>query len=342
MTLAICDEIKLKTDYLNHPTISTIYFGGGTPSFLPNDNLVDIVNSIKNNYTLAKDFEFTIECNPDDLNTEKLELYKSIGVNRLSVGIQSFEDAQLKFMNRAHNALEAVESIKVAQEKGFDNITIDLIYGLPNTTDDYWIKQIDKALKLNVNHISAYCLTIEPKTVFGNWSKKGKLPIVADDKSNKEFKKLIDILKQNDFEQYEISNFAKAGSISKHNSAYWLGEHYIGIGPSAHSYNGNTRQWNVANNYKYIQAINNNSDYFEVEALSVINQFNEHILTRLRTKWGVDLNTLNTISPQHFKSIQKTLNNFINNGDLIKNNEIVTLSEKGKYLADYITAELFG
>lgn len=341
MTDAICKELDLKASYLNNETIKTIYFGGGTPSFIPNDDFLKITKKIKSLYQIDDHVEFTIECNPDDLTDDKLKFYHSIGINRLSVGIQSFDEDQLVFMNRAHTAHEAENSILLAQQNGFNNITIDLIYGLPQTDEQYWKRQIEKALALNINHISAYCLTIEPKTVFGNWHEKGKLQQADDDKSNAEFNILIETLKNNGFEQYEISNFAKDGYISIHNSAYWLGEKYIGVGPSAHSFNGQSRQWNVANNFKYIKSLTNHTDYFEVETLSINNQFNEHILTRLRTKWGVNLNELNNISPEHLKSIQNTLNGFINNGNLKKNNQIITLTEKGKHLADYITSELF-
>jgi oxygen-independent coproporphyrinogen-3 oxidase len=341
MTEAICIELELKKNYLNKETIKTIYFGGGTPSFISNSDFLTITNKIKNSYQIDVNIEFSIECNPDDLTGDKLKFYKSIGVNRLSVGIQSFNENQLLFMNRAHTANEAENCIKLAQQNGFDNITIDLIYGLPGSDEFYWRTQIDKALSLNINHISAYCLTIEPKTVFGNLFKKGKLQSADDDKSNTEFNLLIESLKDNGFEQYEISNFAKDGYISKHNSAYWLGEKYIGIGPSAHSYNGQSRQWNVANNFKYIKALTNRKKYFEVEVLDIDNLFNEYILTRLRTKWGINLDELNEISPQHLKLIQNVLNGFIKSGDINKKNQIITLTEKGKYLADYITGELF-
>ena len=342
MTNAIIKEIELKKDYLNpKPIIKTIYFGGGTPSFISDAHFLQIVTSIKQHYKIDNQVEFTVECNPDDLTKEKLLFYKKIGVNRLSVGIQSFDEYQLVFMNRAHNANEAENCIKLAQSIGFNNITIDLIYGLPKTKLHYWQNQIGKAINLGVNHISAYCLTIEPKTVFGNQFKKGKLLPATDAKSNKEFRVLINTLKENGFEQYEISNFAKKGYISKHNSAYWLGEKYIGIGPSAHSFNGDTRQWNVANNYKYINALNQNNTYFETEQLSIENKFNEHILTRLRTKWGIDLDYLSHISEHHLKSIQPQLKQFESSKDISINKQIVTLTEKGKRLADYITGELF-
>ncbi len=342
MVDAICKEIELKKDYLNsNEIIKTIYFGGGTPSFISDNYFLQIIKSITQYYQIDSDIEFTVECNPDDLTKEKLLFYKKVGVNRLSIGIQSFDDNQLEFMNRAHNANEAENCVRIAQQLGFNNITIDLIYGLPKTDLHYWQNQIEKAINLGVNHISAYCLTIEPKTVFGSQFKKGKLNPATDDKSNAEFELLIKVLKKNGFEQYEISNFAKKGYISKHNSSYWLGEQYIGIGPSAHSFNGNTRQWNIANNHTYIKALSNHTSFFKTEVLSIENRFNEHILTRLRTKWGIDLNQLKQISEHHLKSIYPLLKQFETSKDITINHGTVTLTEKGKHLADYITAELF-
>lgn len=342
MVEAICKEIELKKDYLNsNDIIKTIYFGGGTPSFLSDTHFIQIYQSIQQHYQINSYIEFTVECNPDDLTKEKLLFYKKVGVNRLSIGIQSFDNAQLEFMNRAHNAIEAESCVRLAQNIGFNNITIDLIYGLPKTNLSYWQNQIEKAINLGVNHISAYCLTIEPKTVFGIQFKKGVLKPATDDKSNKEFELLIKVLKKNEFEQYEISNFAKEGYISKHNSAYWLGEKYIGIGPSAHSFNGKTRQWNVANNHIYIKALPNHTSFFKTEKLSIENRFNEHILTRLRTKWGINLNQLKQISEHHLKSIYPLLKQFESSKDLTINHHSVILTEKGKHLADYITSELF-
>jgi len=340
MTQAICKELILKTNYLNGE-IKTIYFGGGTPSILPEKDLIQIVNTIYNHYKVNPNIEFTFECNPDDITNEKLNHLKQVGVNRLSIGIQSFDNTQLEFMNRAHNANEAENCVTLAQKNGFDNITVDLIYGLPNTDNLYWERQIKKVLNLNVNHISAYCLTIEDKTVFGSWAKKGKLKPLDEDLSLSQFKQLQKSLKLAGFEHYEISNFSKNNRISKHNSAYWLGEHYIGIGPSAHSFNGKTRQWNVAHNINYIKAIENNTNYSEIETLSPKDQFNEHILTRLRTKWGIDLQLLSNFNLKEIEQTIKQINVFIKNKHLKQENNIVTLTEKGKFIVDYITSELF-
>ncbi|HIP36310.1 MAG TPA: radical SAM family heme chaperone HemW [Crocinitomix sp.] len=341
MVKAICKEIILKKHYLQTSEIETIYFGGGTPSFLTNKNLQLIIETIKQNFKLHKNIEFTIECNPDDLDKEKLIFLKSMGVNRLSIGIQSFNEFQLKFMNRAHNAQEALNSVKMAQQLEFNNITIDLIYGLPNTNLTYWKNQVKKAVELNVDHISAYCLTIEPKTAFGNWHKMGKFSPINDEVSLLQFQYLIDELKKKGFEQYEISNFARNNAFSKHNSAYWQGKHYVGIGPSAHSFNGKERQWNIANNYKYIRAINNDETYYETEILTKKDNFNERIMTRLRTKWGVDINELKEISHKSYLAIEMIIQKFIASKDLQKQDNIITLTPKGKFIADYITSELF-
>jgi len=341
MVDSICLELNQKKEYLVKEPIKTIYFGGGTPSIIRTELLREIVDAIYSNFEIVENVEFTFECNPDDLNSKKLEDLRGLGVNRLSIGIQSFEDEQLEFMNRAHNSNEASNCVKLAQDNGFSNITIDLIYGLPNTSVDYWEKQIEKAIKLKVNHISAYCLTIEEKTVFGNWYKTGKLKLVEDEYSLNQFKILQSELKKNGFEHYEISNFSKNGFISNHNSAYWLGEKYIGIGPSAHSFNGDSRQWNVANNVKYINGFKNNINTFELEELSSIDKFNEYILTRLRTKWGVNLEELFLINSTRKEQTLKKIEQFISNDDLQLSDNTIYITQQGKFIVDYISSELF-
>ncbi len=338
---AMCKEIDLQKGYLGNETIETIYFGGGTPSIISKNHFQEIIQKIRQNFTVSPNLEFTVECNPDDLTREKLMELKSLGVNRLSIGIQSFDNDQLVFLNRAHNANEAENSVSMAKEIGFDNLTIDLIYGMPNTDDAYWKRQVEMAMTLDVPHISAYCLTFEEKTVFGNWLKKGKIKALSDESNLNQFTILQDILKEHDFEQYEISNFSKSKYISKHNSAYWLGKKYLGIGPSAHSYNGKTRQWNIANNTKYYQNIKNNIIHYEVENLSKENVFNEHIMTRLRTKWGVDLDMLNANFPKYLISIKPIISKFIQNKKLIEQDGKLYLTESGKFIVDHITSELF-
>lgn len=338
---SMCLEIEMRKQYLDQSIINTIYFGGGTPSFLSQTDIKRLVETLYKNFDISPELEFTFECNPDDITPEFLSFLKDIQVNRLSIGIQSFDADQLTFMNRAHTANEGITAVELAKSYGFDNITIDLIYGLPNTDQRYWQSQINQAVELDVNHISAYCLTIEPQTAFGNWYKKGKLIPLNDQKSAEQFNQLVDQLRLAGFEQYEISNFARHNQISRHNSAYWLGQKYLGIGPSAHSYNGLTRQWNVSHNLKYIKAIQAKQNYFEIETLSIENQFNEYILTRLRTKWGVDLNDLKTLSETHYKRIENTIKKFLNSKDLTINSNTLYLTEKGKLMADYISSELF-
>jgi oxygen-independent coproporphyrinogen-3 oxidase len=338
---SICEELVQKKDYLGGENIKTIYFGGGTPSIIKTELLQQIVTTISSTFEIVDDVEFTFECNPDDLSREKLIDLKNLGVNRLSIGIQSFENEQLVFMNRAHNSEEALNCVQLAQDNGFSNITIDLIYGIPNAPLGYWEKQIQKALALNVNHISAYCLTIEEKTVFGNWYKTGKLKLIEDEHSLSQFKILQSELNKNGYEHYEISNFSRNGFISNHNSAYWLGENYIGIGPSAHSFNGTSRQWNVANNIKYINGFRNNTTTFEIEELSNSDRFNEYILTRLRTKWGVNLEELFLIEGTYKVQTLKMIDKFIKNDDLKLINNIVYITQQGKFIVDHISSELF-
>lgn len=341
MVEAICSELNIRKSYLNNERINTIYFGGGTPSVLNLDDLTKIVSQINKEFNVADDIEFTFECNPDDLSEQKLLELKAIGVNRLSIGIQSFENDQLEFMNRAHNANEAETCLKLAKKIGFDNITIDLIYGLPNTEESYWKSQIEKALSFNVPHISAYCLTIEKNTTFGHLYDKGKLNPLSDELSLNQFKLLQSELLAAGYEHYEISNFAKPKGVSKHNSAYWLGEKYLGVGPSAHSYNGKTRRWNLAHNINYIKAVNENKQFFEIETLSAKDEFNEFLLTRLRTKWGVDLDDLFSIYSNPKIETLNRIKTFEDSKDVEVRDNVLYLTNQGKFIADFITAELF-
>ncbi|MDG1913276.1 MAG: radical SAM family heme chaperone HemW [Crocinitomix sp.] len=338
---SICNELVIRQNYIGDEPVRTIYFGGGTPSVIEIELLNEILQTIRLNYTIDPDCEITLECNPDDLEEEKLIALHKFGVNRLSIGIQSFNNNVLEFMNRAHNSTQAINSVIMAKACGFDNITIDLIYGVPGTTMETWKNQLDLMLELGVPHLSAYCLTIEENTVFGNWQKKGKLKPYEDQESLKQFQYLIDFMEKNGYEQYEISNFARPSFISKHNSAYWLGEKYLGVGPSAHSFNGAKRSWNVANNPKYIQLIKKEEAFNEEETLSLKDQFNEYILTRLRTKWGIALADLTEISAEMLADSMPVLMDNIAEGNLVKNGDVYTLTNQGKYIADGISADLF-
>lgn len=338
---SICNELVIRQNYIGDEPVRTIYFGGGTPSVIEIELLNEILQTIRLNYTIDPDCEITLECNPDDLEEEKLIALHKFGVNRLSIGIQSFNNNVLEFMNRAHNSTQATNSVIMAKACGFDNITIDLIYGVPGTTMETWKNQLDLMLELGVPHLSAYCLTIEENTVFGNWQKKGKLKPYEDQESLKQFQYLIDFMEKNGYEQYEISNFARPSFISKHNSAYWLGEKYLGVGPSAHSFNGAKRSWNVANNPKYIQLIKKEEAFNEEETLSLKDQFNEYILIRLRTKWGIALADLTEISAEMLADSMPVLMDNIAEGNLVKNGDVYTLTNQGKYIADGISADLF-
>lgn len=335
-------EVEIRKDYLYQQPIKTIYFGGGTPTVIDVNELEKVLIAIRKHHVVAADCEITLECNPDDITREKLNAYKGMGINRLSIGVQSFKQEFLTLMNRAHNANEAIEAIKLAQAVGFDNITIDLIYGIPGLSSEVWLWELQTMRDLNIQHLSAYCLTIEENTVFGKWQRSGKLIANEDDKSLEQFQILMDFAAENGFEQYEISNFAKKGYISKHNSAYWLGTPYIGIGPSAHSYNIHSREWNIANNPLYIKKIKNNESFNEVEILSDEDKVNDYILTRLRTIWGIDLTDIEAIQPLFSAEIALKLEKYLISGEVIKIDATkYNLSNAGKYIADGIAADLF-
>ncbi len=336
---AILQEISLRKNYLKEP-ISTIYFGGGTPSLLTEIELNSILRKINNTFEVLDNTEVTLEANPDDISQEQLSTWKKAGVNRLSIGLQSFKESDLKWMNRAHTVEEANECISLAQEAGFHNLTVDLIYGLPNLTLEEWKGHIQQLIDKGVPHISAYCLTVEKNTALSNWVNKGKIKMASEDVQSEQFLVLLELLEKNGYEQYEISNFCKNGIESKHNSNYWKGEHYIGVGPSAHSFNGTTRSWNVANNRKYIKAIEKNQAFSEKEELSKQDQFNELLLTGLRTKYGVNLANLQEILPLS-KEFNETFSLFQEKKWLLIDNNIVLLTKSGKLMADYIASELF-
>jgi len=341
MVQAILEELSLQKEYLQGATLDTIYFGGGTPSLLTQQELLTIFEKIHQLHPIASDAEITLEANPDDLSMEKLAELKDTPINRLSIGIQSFFEKDLKFMNRAHNAAEAKNCIKNAQEVGFNNLTIDLIYGTPTTSNEAWQQNIQTALDFDIPHISCYCMTVEPNTALDHFVKKGKAEPVDEEKAAHQFEILMATLKSAGYEHYEISNFAKPDWHARHNSNYWLGADYLGIGPSAHSFNGKSRQWNVANNAQYIKALSAKATAFEVETLSKEQQYNEYILTALRTKWGCDLAKIENWGPSfkhHFEKISKS---YLSNQLIQQKNNIFTLTDKGKLLADRIAMELF-
>lgn len=339
----ILSEIDLRYQYLPDKNIETIYFGGGTPSLLTEKETFSILEKIYKLYPVSNNAEITMECNPDDLSDNKLKELKRLEINRLSIGLQSFDEAELVWMNRAHTAKESEGSVKRSQDRGFENITIDLIYGSKFSNLTNWKKTLDKAIGLNVKHISSYNLTIEDKTKLGHDFKIKKELAIDDEKSAELFLEMIDRLEKNYFIQYEISNFGKEGFFSVHNSNYWKGKHYIGFGPSAHSFDGTSRQWNVSNNNLYIKHVSEKKDaYFEKEILSEKERFNEYVLTSMRTIWGIDKEYLKiNFNSDNVKSFMNQVEVHIKQESVVMKGSIYTLTEKGKLLADKIASELF-
>ncbi|MFK7984226.1 MAG: radical SAM family heme chaperone HemW [Saprospiraceae bacterium] len=341
MVQAILQELALRSTYIGKEHLETIYFGGGTPSLLSQADLGLIFEKINQLYTIHEKAEITLEANPDDLSKQKLGELKDTPINRLSIGVQSFFEEDLQFMNRAHNAKEAKTCIQNAQALGFNNLTIDLIYGSPTTTNERWKQNIQTVLDFDIPHISCYSLTVEPNTALAHFVKKGKAEPVDEEKAAQQFEILMATLKAAGYEHYEISNFAKPDWHARHNSNYWLGATYLGVGPAAHSFNGTSRQWNIAHNTKYIQAITNNQSTFEKEILSQEQQYNEYILTALRTKWGCNLEKINSWGSNFKTHFEKISKEYIIQGLIQQKNNIFTLTNKGKLLADKIAMELF-
>lgn len=334
-------EIALQKGYLNGETIGTIYFGGGTPSLLSGEDVNAIIGAITGVHTVSADAEITLEANPDDLDATKIRALRQTPVNRLSIGVQSFFDEDLIWMNRAHRSAEAESSIKRAQDAGFENITADLIYGYPLLTDQKWKTNLDKMFGLQIPHISAYSMTVEPRTALASSIQKKKQPPMNDEQSAAQFMYMMNAIQQHGFEHYEISNFCQPGHYSKHNTNYWKGVKYVGIGPSAHSYDGEGRQWNVANNAKYIQSLNSGLIPAEKEILSEADRLNEYIMTSLRTMWGLDLDKLNAIAAGASDELLKLTPGFLEKEWISRNENVIYLTPAGKLYADHIASELF-
>lgn len=343
MLAAMKKEFFLRKDELQNKNLQSLYFGGGTPSILSADEIKSLIDEVLRYFSFEKDIEITLEANPDDLNKEFLKRLSDSLVNRLSIGTQSFFEADLKLMNRAHTANEAEDSIKRAQDFGFENLSIDLIYGSPTSDLEIWKENLNKTIALEVPHISSYALTVEPKTALENWISKGRIKSPKEEEQNREFYYLSDFLKDNGFDHYEVSNFAKPGFYSRHNSSYWKYKEYLGIGPSAHSYNGyDVRSWNVANNQQYIKKLNSNILGKEEEILSLKDQFNEMIMIGLRTIWGVDLNRLKEkFNGEIIEHFQKEIQSKINEEILIIENNHLKIPEKHWFMADGIASDLF-
>lgn len=365
MVLALAKEIQLRKEEFKEEVVETIYFGGGTPSVLQIPDLKLLIDAVFNNYKVAENPEITLEANPDDLhldfarcdNEDTLsvraesrtvlesrtifEEYRSIGINRLSIGIQSFFEEDLQMMNRAHNSEEAKKCLETAT-KYFDNISLDLIYGIPGMSNEKWKQNIETALSFKIPHISSYALTVEPKTALNKLIQTGKIAEPKDEVASEHFMILVETLEANGFVHYELSNFGRPDYFSKNNSAYWLGKKYIGIGPSAHSYDGISRSWNIANNPLYLKAIQENKLPNEVEVLSIADRYNEYLMTGLRTIWGVSLDRIQTEFGQHyFDYLLKQAQKFIDDELLFIKGNILKPTSKGKFLADGIASDLF-
>jgi len=342
--IALFKEIELRKNYLNDALIETLYFGGGTPSLLSIDELKEVFDKIYQTFDCSQLKEITLEANPDDLSGGYLQQLKQLPVNRLSIGIQSFNNNDLLWMNRSHNAEEALRSIKNSQLAGFTNLNIDLIYGLPKTISNSFQQNLQTFINLDIPHLSAYCLTVEPKTALFHQIKNKTSPPINESKAANEMQHLMDFLTAHDFEQYEISNFAKTKRYALHNTNYWKQVAYIGLGPSAHSYNGHSRQWNVENNSLYIRALHANDQFYTEEKLHHENRFNEYIMTALRTQWGINLAYIE----EHFAGTYIShLLNQLNQSNYIKNEHYkiedsqIILLKKGKLLADGFASDLF-
>lgn len=341
MINAIVHEIALQKTYLSEP-IETLYFGGGTPSLLKRAHLAKIMDAVKLHFKLMPHAEITLEANPDDINSEQLNYWVELGINRLSIGIQSFREEDLQWMGRAHNADQALACIGLAQSAGFQNISIDLIYGGPSLSDENWIKNLEIALNTGVPHLSCYALTVEPKTALAHKINKQELPNVDAAHQAAHFAILQEMTAAAGFEQYEISNFSLPGKRSIHNANYWSGQFYVGIGPAAHSFNGLSRQWNISNNALYIQSLARSIVPFEKEELTLVQQTNEYIMTALRTIEGIDANRLDAIAGKTtFDVILKDAAHYIKDGLLVYNHPHLCLSSAGKFMADGIAAHLF-
>lgn len=339
MVDAICKEITLRKPYLGIEPVESVYFGGGTPSVLNAEEIHSILAAIVENFKVEVRAEITLEANPDDITPEKLTLWKEAGVNRLSIGVQSFRQEDLDWMNRAHNVEEAQNALELATKAGFD-LSIDVIYGLPNFNTDDFKKNLDAVLKFSPAHISAYCLTVEEKTALYKAVQQGKIVPANNEDQSEQFDFLVEYLQTKGYEQYEISNFARSQKYAVHNSNYWKGRTYLGIGPSAHSFNGDSRSWNIANNAVYMKAIENNTTFNEVENLSVFDQFNEALLVGLRTKWGVNKSRLDPSLMENVE-FKENVAAFIEQGYLIENDKVFILTQKGRLKADGIASDLF-
>ena len=341
MVLALAKEIEMRKSEFQDEIVETIYFGGGTPSILQIEDLKFLIDAVYKNYKVVENPEITVEANPDDLTENRIIELSNNKVNRLSIGIQSFFEDDLQLMNRAHNVEEAKKCLEIATHY-FDNISIDLIYGVPEMSNEKWLQNIETALSFGVPHISSYALTVEPKTALHSFIQKGIIPQPDDEVAQEHFQILVDKLSENGFIHYELSNFGKENYFSKNNSSYWLGKKYIGIGPSAHSYDGKNRGWNVSNNSLYIKSIQENKLPIEIETLTKTDRYNEYIMTGLRTIWGVSLERIEQeFGKTYLDYLNRQAAKFIEDHLLFVDDNILRTTKKGKFLSDGIASDLF-
>ncbi len=342
MVEALLQELELQRDYLAGAELTSIYFGGGTPSLLDTGELERIFEKIHALHRVAADAEITLEANPDDLTREKLrDLRDYTPINRLSIGIQSFFDEDLRWMNRAHNAAHARHCLRDAAAFGFRDLTIDLIYGAPTTSDANWAENVRIALEEGIPHLSCYCLTVEAGTALAHFVRKGSAPPVDEEKAARQFEYLLDRTEQHGYDHYEISNFALPGRLARHNSSYWSGDPYLGLGPSAHSFNGHSRQWNVAHNARYLAAIETGQVPFELEVLTPAQRYNEYVMTGLRTMWGCEKARIEAFGEPFSGFFREGISQFLQNGTIAQDATHVRLTRAGKLLADRIASDLF-
>ena len=339
---ALREEIMLQYDYLSGQRVQSIYLGGGTPSLLEPAEIYLILEEIRKNFTLSDDPEITLEANPDDIDKLRISEYLKAGINRISIGIQSFDDADLVYLNRIHSSSQSLNAIMESQDAGCSNISIDLIYGIPRLTAEKWEETLEIALNMGVQHISAYSLTVEPKTALDVLIRKKTLPAPEEEAIVDHFRILLLKMKEKEWIHYEISNFCRDGFFSRHNSMYWNGEHYLGLGPSAHSFNGITRQWNVSGIQQYIDKIRRRERWFDFEILTLEQKYNEYVMTSLRTMWGCDPAKIRKEFGKEFGSRFSSLGSrYIKIGQMMKKNGIYFLTDEGKLFADGIASDFF-
>ena len=339
---ALVKEIALQKDYLEGEEVETIYFGGGTPSLLSSDEIEKIIDELAIFHKINRDAEITLEANPDDITSEKIRKLRQSPINRFSIGIQSFFDGDLKYLNRVHSGSEAETSVKTVLDAGFENMSIDLIYGIPSLSDENWQANIEKFFSFNIPHLSSYALTVEPQTALDILIKNGKMNNIDDEKAALQFQFLMQAMDDKSFIHYEISNFSKESCYSKHNTSYWQGKKYLGLGPSAHSFDGNSRQWNISNISKYIKSLNNSGINAEKETLTKEQKYNEYVMTSLRTIWGTSIKyILENFGESYEKYYLKEIKKHIKEGNVISGNGILQLTHRGKLFADGIASDLF-